>query len=138
MPKKNKTKKTGKKSINRLKRKNIKPLRASSKKTTKKTAKSRKIEVKKGASLPKKEKLIGRVTHYFPKVKVAVVKLSSPLSVGESIRIIGGEKTDFQQKVNSIEINHKKIKKAKAKNEIGLRVKKIVRDKYRVYKINKK
>jgi len=66
---------------------------------------------------PKKEKeegkLIGKVTHYFDKIKVAVIELSGPLSVGDTVRIVGGENTDFKQEVSSMEIEHKKIKKAK-------------------------
>ncbi len=85
---------------------------------------------------PKKEgKLIGRVIHYFSNIGVAVVKLSSGLSIGDEIRIVGGEGTDFNQVVDSMEVEHKKIKKAKAKDEVGMKVKEKVRDGYKVYKI---
>ncbi|HDJ30553.1 MAG TPA: hypothetical protein ENF31_01180 [bacterium] len=80
-------------------------------------------------------KLIGEVTHYFGKIGVAVIKLKGTLKVGDTIRIVGGESTDFEQKVESMEIEHKKIKTAKAKQSIGLKVKKKVREGYKVYKL---
>ena len=82
----------------------------------------------------KKEKLIGRVTHYFDKIKVAAIKLSAPLKIGDEIRIVGGE-VDFKQKVKSMEINRQKIKRAKKGDEIGLKVKEKVREGYRVFKL---
>ena len=84
---------------------------------------------------PEKKQQIGKVIHYFDKVKVAVVKLSKPLKVGDEIRIIGGEDTDFKQPIKSMESEHEKIVKAKAKAAVGLKVKKKVREGYKVYKI---
>ena len=83
----------------------------------------------------KKDKPIGKITHYFGQIGVAVVKLSSPLRIGDEIRIEGGESTEFKQKVSSMEVEHKKIKRAKKGNEIGLKVKEKVREGYRVYKV---
>lgn len=83
----------------------------------------------------KKEKLIGEIVHYFAHVEVAVIKLSSPLSTDDYIRIIGGESTNFKQKVKSMEIDHKKIKKAKKGDEIGMKIKEKAREGYKVYKI---
>jgi putative protease len=80
-------------------------------------------------------KLVGEVTHYFSKIEVAVIKLSAPLSIGDTIRIVGGENTDFSQTVESIEVEHEKIKKAKAGDEVGMKVKEKVREGYKVYKI---
>lgn len=80
-------------------------------------------------------KLIGEVTHYFGKIGVAVIKLKGPLKVGDTIRIVGGEDTDFKQEVGSMEMEHKKIKTAKAKQSIGLEIKDKVREGYEVYKI---
>ncbi len=83
----------------------------------------------------KKEKLIGEVAHYFGDIKVAVIKLKDALKVGDIIRIVGGEDTDFEQPVKSMEFDHKKVEKAKAKSEIGLKVKKKVREGYKVFKV---
>lgn len=80
-------------------------------------------------------KLIGQVVHYFPKVGVAVIKLSDSIKIGDTIRIVGGENTDFTQTVESMEIDHKKINSAKKGQEIGLKVSQKVREGYRVYKV---
>jgi len=79
-------------------------------------------------------KLIGKVIHYFDKIQVAVIALSDKLKAGETIRIVGGD-TDFEQAVESMEVDHKKIDKAKKGDEVGLKVSEKVRDGYRVYKV---
>ena len=84
---------------------------------------------------PEEGKLIGKVTHYFSNIKVAVTKLSDALSVGDNIRIAGGEDTDFTQIVDSMEVEHEKIEKAKKNDEVGMKVKEKVREGYKVYKI---
>lgn len=82
-----------------------------------------------------KQKPIGEVTHYFSHIKVGVVKLSAPLSQGDEIRIMGGENTDFNQTVDSMQVDHKEIKKAKKGDSVGLKVSEIVREGYKVYKV---
>lgn len=85
--------------------------------------------------MPQEEgKLIGRVTHYFSKIGVAIIELEDNLKVGETIRILGGE-TDFEQSVESMELNHKKVQEAKAGESVGLKVNQKVREGYKVYKI---
>lgn len=79
-------------------------------------------------------KLIGRVTHYFSKIGVAVIELSDSLKVGETIRIIGGE-TDFEQTIDSMEAEHQKVQEAKTGESVGLKVSQKVREGYKVYKI---
>lgn len=80
-------------------------------------------------------KLIGKVVHYFDKIGVAVIRLDAPLKVGETIRIAGGEATDFTQEVESMEVEHQKIEQAKKGDEVGLKVKEKAREGYKVYKI---
>jgi len=82
----------------------------------------------------KKEKLIGKITHYFGKIKVGIIELSKELEVGNIIHIKGGT-TDFEQKVGSIQIEHENIKKAKKGEMIGLKVKDKIRDGDKVYKV---
>ncbi len=106
------------------------------KKTTNKRKKESLDKAKKvkGESKAKKEKNIGKVLHYFRKPKVGVIKLKAPLSVDEKIRIKGGD-VDFEQKIKSMEIEKKKITKAKAKQEVGIKLNKKAREGYGVYKI---
>ena len=46
---------------------------------------------------------VGRVTHYFSKISVAVVELKAPLKVGDRI-LIRGATTNFEQTVDSMQI----------------------------------
>jgi putative protease len=80
------------------------------------------------------KKLVGKITHYYGKIGVAVVELSDELSVGDTISIEGNV-TNFQQTVDSMEIEHQQIKTAKAGDAIGLKVKEKVREGDSVYKI---
>lgn len=79
-------------------------------------------------------KLIGKITHYFGNIGVAVIELSDTLKVGDNIRIVGGV-ADFTQTIESMEIEHQKVKEAKAGDSIGLKVEQKVREGYKVYKI---
>jgi len=85
---------------------------------------------------PEEGKLIGKVTHYFSNIKVAVIKLSGAFLIGDNIRIAGGEETDFTQTIDSMEVEHEKIEKAKKGDEVGMKVKEKVREGYKVYKIS--
>lgn len=80
------------------------------------------------------KKLIGKITHYYGKIGVAVVELEDELAVGDEISVEGAV-TNFRQKVESMEIEHKNIKKAKAGDSIGLKVIDKVRENDSVYKI---
>ncbi|MEM2148018.1 MAG: translation elongation factor-like protein [Candidatus Bathyarchaeia archaeon] len=76
---------------------------------------------------------IGRITHFFPKISVAVVELNAPLNVGDRITI-KGPTTDFEQIVESMQIEHKNVQRAEAGQSIGLKVAQRVREKDTVYK----
>lgn len=79
-------------------------------------------------------KLIGKITHYFGNIGVAVIDLSDKLEAGNEIRVIGGE-TDFTQKVESMEVEHKKVEKAKKGDSVGIKIAQKVREGYKVYKL---
>lgn len=85
--------------------------------------------------MSKEGKLIGKVSHYFSKIGVAVIELSGSLSIGDTVRIVGGEETDFEQTIDSMEMEHEKIEKAKKGDAIGTKVKEKVREGYKVFKI---
>jgi translation elongation factor EF-1alpha len=80
------------------------------------------------------EKEIGTVTNYFSKISVAVIELTAPLQVGDKVRIKGGAR-DFEQIVQSMQIEHQPIEKAKAGQEIALKVDEKVRASDTVYKV---
>jgi len=79
-------------------------------------------------------KLIGKISHYFGNIGVAVIELTDTLKTGETIRVVGGE-TDFEQTVDSIEVDHKKVEKAKKGDGIGVKISQKVREGYKVYKV---
>jgi hypothetical protein len=100
------------------------------KKETKKAKKEAKEEKKKPKGKP-----VGVVNNYFQHVKAAAIKLEAPLKVGDKIRIVGGEKTDFEMEVKSMQVDRKDIEAGKKGDEIGLLVPEDVRKGYKVYKL---
>ena len=78
--------------------------------------------------------LIGKITHYFSKIGVAVIELTAALKAGDTIRIIGGA-TDFTQTVDSMEVDHQKVQEAKIGDSVGLKVDQKAKEGYKVYKI---
>ena len=68
-----------------------------------------------------KEKQIGKITHYFDQISVGVIELTGTLKVGDKIRI-KGTTTDFEQKVDSMQIEHDQVKEAKKGDAIGMKV----------------
>ena len=79
-------------------------------------------------------KLIGKITHYFSNIEVAVINLSAPLKEGDTIRITGGQETDFEQEVESMQIDHEKVKSAKKGDSVGMKIAEKVHEGYKVYK----
>lgn len=77
----------------------------------------------------------GIITHVYKKISVAVVELSEPLQVGDTIHI-SGRTTDLTQKVESMQIEHQNVEKAERGQSIGLRVKGEVRERDLVYKVS--
>jgi putative protease len=81
------------------------------------------------------KKPVGKVTHYFTKIGVAVVDLSDELKIGDRISIEGAT-TNFEQIVNSMQIEHNNVSSAKAGQSIGLKVDQRVRQGDLVFKIS--
>lgn len=82
----------------------------------------------------KEGKIIGKISHYFGNIEVAVIELSASLQAGDTIRVVGGE-TDFTQAVESMEADRKKIQKAKKGESVGIKIAQKVREGYKVYKL---
>jgi putative protease len=76
---------------------------------------------------------IGHITHFFSKIGVAVVELTAPLAVGDSI-LVKGPSTDFEQTVESMQIEHKNIQGAEAGQSIGLKLAQHAKERDVVYK----
>jgi len=78
--------------------------------------------------------LIGKITHYYSKIGVAIIELAGDLKAGDKIKIKEGE-SEFEQEVESMEIEHQKVKDAKKGDVIGLKVNEKVKEGTLVYKI---
>jgi putative protease len=78
---------------------------------------------------------IGVVTHYYSHLSVAVVKLEAArLRVGDTIHI-RGHTTDFQQRVDSLQVNHVSVQEVGPGDDFGLKVREHAREHDVVYKV---
>ncbi|MBN1222674.1 MAG: hypothetical protein JXB23_05465 [Candidatus Aminicenantes bacterium] len=74
------------------------------------------------------EEEIGKITHYFLKISVGVIELTSGvLQVGDTIHI-KGHTTDFYQKVQSMQVEHNSVTSIKTGESAGLKVESPVRE----------
>lgn len=80
-----------------------------------------------------KEILIGEVMGFYSHVGVIAIQLSAPLKVGDKVHVKGAT-TDFTQKVDSMQIEHKKVAVAKKGDSVGIKVKDKARKNDKVYK----
>lgn len=72
-------------------------------------------------------KPIGKVTHFYGKIKVAIIKFKAPVKVGAEIAVRGAT-TDFKQVIVSMQYDHEPIKSASKGKEVGIKVKKKVHE----------
>ena len=77
---------------------------------------------------------VGKVTHYYGKIGVAIVELSDSLKVGDKIKVVGS-RTEFEQTVDSIEAEHKAVQEAKRGEVIGLKVREKISEGATVHKL---
>jgi putative protease len=78
---------------------------------------------------------VGRVLHFFGRINVVVIEVTDAISVGDKIAI-KGPTTDIEQTIDSMEIEHVKVKQATAGQSVGMKVKDHVRENDTVYKTN--
>lgn len=78
---------------------------------------------------------VGRVTHYYDKIGVAIVELDGSLAVGDEVKFARGGEDLFKQKIESIQIEHKKVDTAKKGDVIGLKTNEEVREGAEVFKV---
>jgi len=81
------------------------------------------------------EQKVGEVIKFFSKASVAAIKVTEgTLKVGDRIKI-KGHTTDFEDQIQSMQIENQPVEKAEAGNLIGIKVKDRVREKDAVWKI---
>jgi hypothetical protein len=110
----------------------------------KKSAKSNKKPAAKKKSAPKrvapkkalpvkKIKPVGKVAHYYTHIKVAIVKFNTKIKAGTELYFKGAT-TDFKEAAKSMQFDHKPVAAAMPKKQIGIKLKKRVREGDLVYK----
>ena len=80
------------------------------------------------------EVAIGKVTHYYNHINVAVLKLDEQLKLGDLIHILG-HTTDFEQRINSMEVEHHPVVWVKPGDDVAIRVNEPVREHDTVYRV---
>lgn len=80
------------------------------------------------------EKPIGKITHFFSNIGVAIIELEDSLRVGDRIKIVFGD-SGFEQEVDSMEVDRQKIQEAKKGDTIGLKVLEKSKEGAMVYKV---
>jgi putative protease len=80
------------------------------------------------------EVLAGKITHYYKAIGVAAVEVTDFLEVGNIIHI-KGHTTDFEQKIESMQIEHEPVERAEKGQVVGLKVKDYVREHDLVYRV---
>ncbi|MBW2981289.1 U32 family peptidase [Candidatus Woesearchaeota archaeon] len=91
-----------------------------------------------GSKATTKKVYIGKIIHFYSRINVAEVKIETKrLKIGDKIMIQGPTTGVYEQKLQSIEVKHKKIKQAKKGNVIAVKLEKPARKNDRLYIIVK-
>lgn len=112
-------------------------MRRKRKKSQRKKRRSRRKKRKDKTSVKTQEKFLGVVEHYFGKISVVAFKVKTAFQIGDVIHFKGA-KTDFNQKIESMQMNHKDINKAVRGDEVGIKVRDNVRVGDKIYLLPKK
>ncbi|MFH0820211.1 MAG: hypothetical protein V1908_00395 [Candidatus Peregrinibacteria bacterium] len=88
-------------------------------------AKAKKVTVK-------GPKPVGLVTHFYGKINVGIIKLKSPVKIGDTLKFVG-KHGEFTQPLTSMQFEHQPIAKAPKGKEVGIKVKKPVQEDDLVY-----
>jgi len=81
------------------------------------------------------EEKIGIVTNYYTQISVAAVEITDGIvSLGDTLHFLG-RTTNFESKVDSMQIEHKSVAEAKKGESVGIKISEIARRGDKVYKI---
>jgi putative protease len=81
-----------------------------------------------------KEIEVGRVADYFKKIGVVAIDVTGDIQVGDTLHF-SGHTTDFNQKIDSMQIEHENVEKAEKGSSVGIKVKERVRIHDHVFKV---
>ena len=81
------------------------------------------------------EQLLGKVTHYYGKPGVAIIKQDAALKAGQTVHFKGAS-DDFTQEVSELQFEHQSIPEAKAGQEVGVKVSQKVHEHDQVFLVS--
>lgn len=79
------------------------------------------------------EEEIGKIIHYYDKIGVGVVRLDATLKVGDTVHM-KGKATDFEQTVDSMQLEHEAVESGKKGQEIAIKLNERAKEGDIVYK----
>jgi len=80
---------------------------------------------------------IGKVTHYYDKLGVAVVEVANQaLKVGDTVKVSGHDK-EFTQTVSSLQIEHRQVQEVPVGESCGMKVDQPVKEGDVLYLVSK-
>ncbi len=82
------------------------------------------------------DKQIGKVTHYYDKIGVAVVEVTKPLKVGDVIKIVGHDQ-ESKQTVASLQVEHQQVDKVTKGTSGAMKTDKPVKEGDVIYLVSK-
>jgi len=80
------------------------------------------------------DKRVGKVTHYFDHLNVAVLALTEGIRVGDTLHF-QGHSTDFTQAITSLQIEHKAVESAKPGEDVAMKVEQRVHPNDAVFRV---
>ena len=81
-----------------------------------------------------KDNPIGKVVHWYDKLGVAVIKLSSVLKVRDQIKVKRGDQ-EFTDTVDSMQLDHKPVNSGKKGDEIAVKVSQQAKEGAEIYAV---
>jgi len=75
------------------------------------------------SSAKQSKTFLGKITHYYPKIKVGLLHLNaSTIKTGDEILITSKTTGVIKHTIQSMQINHKEVTKAKKSQDVGIRL----------------
>lgn len=65
--------------------------------------------------------MVGKVVHYYDKIGVAIIRLEKTLKANDRVKFVKGD-NEFEQIVESMQIEHAQIPQGKKGDEVGVKV----------------
>ncbi len=78
---------------------------------------------------------VGVVTHYYDKIGVAIVELDNALAVNDRVKFVDGRDDLFEQKIESIQVGHKKLDAANKGETVGIKTEALVPEGTEIFKL---